>query len=379
MIYFDNAATTFPKPPQVISAIKRAVTEYGGNPGRAGHALSIKTAEKVFEAREKCAEFFGSEVENTIFTLNCTHALNTAIKGIAVPNAHYIISDLEHNAVVRPVHALSKSGGVTYSVAKTFCDDEKTVKSFESLINSRTKAIVCSCASNVTGQILPYKQIGRLCQRQGVCFILDAAQGAGVVPVKITDGINFICCSGHKGLYGPMGTGLLITDGKYKLKSFIEGGTGSNSRTPEQPYELPDRFESGTINTSGVIGLGKGIEFIEKLSLPRIHSHERELCEMFLNGIKGFNKIKLYFGSEGRLFASRLPLVPFNVAGMDSSQTAGLLSDAGFCLRGGLHCSPSAHKKMGTLDIGAVRFAPSAWNMKKEVSALIKQIGKIVE
>jgi selenocysteine lyase/cysteine desulfurase len=204
MYYFDNAATTFPKPPPVLTSMRRAMSEYGGNPGRAGHGLSIKTAQAVFEAREKCAEFFGAEIEHTIFTLNCTHALNMAIKGIAVPNCHYIMSDLEHNACARPVHAVSKANGITYSVAKTFDDDEQTVKSFESLINVGTRAVVCTAASNVTGKILPFKRIGNMCRRKGICFILDAAQGGGVVDIRLSDGVNFICCSGHKGLYGPI-------------------------------------------------------------------------------------------------------------------------------------------------------------------------------
>jgi len=269
MIYFDNAATTFPKPVQVINSMKRAVTEYGGNPGRAGHALSLKTAEAVFEARGKCADFFEAEIEHTIFTLNCTHALNMAIKGIVpvlakqsvsggLPSAdgvHFVISDLEHNAVARPVHSLSKTGSITYSIAKSFDDDSQTIKSFESQINAKTKAVVCTAASNVTGKIMPYSKIAELCQKRGICFILDAAQCGGVIPIKIGNGINFICCSGHKGLYGPMGTGLLITDGKYRLKTFIEGGTGSNSSTLEQPNDLPDRFESGTINTPGGVAV----------------------------------------------------------------------------------------------------------------------------
>lgn len=194
-------------------------------------------------------------MENTIFTLNCTHALNTAIKGLMSPGAHYIISDIEHNASARPVHALSNTGGITYSVARTFEHDDETLKSFESLINTRTKAVICAAASNVTGKILPYREIAELCGKRGICFILDAAQGGGVIPIKISDGINFICCSGHKGLYGTMGTGLIITDDKYKLGTLIEGGTGSNSHDLNQPDELPERFESGTINTPGGVCL----------------------------------------------------------------------------------------------------------------------------
>ena len=383
MTYFDNAATTFPKPPQVLAAMKHALDEYGGNPGRAGHSLSLKTAEAVFGAREKCAEFFGAQVEHTIFTLNCTHALNIAVKGIAVPGCHYIISDLEHNAAARPVHALYRAGSASYSVAKTFDDDDRTLKSFESLINGKTKAVVCTAASNVTGKILPFKRIAALCRERGLCFILDAAQGGGVIPLQIGDGINFICCSGHKGLYGPMGTGLLITDGKYKLRAFAEGGTGSNSRSLDQPEELPDRFESGTINTPGVIALGAGIDFIRKIGIQRIYSHERELCELFMEEVQkppsansggDASKVKLYFDKFDKFDDTRLPLVPFNVEGMESFKTANLLSEAGFCLRGGLHCSPLAHKKLGTLETGAARFAPSAFSNKREVMALVRAI-----
>jgi selenocysteine lyase/cysteine desulfurase len=259
MIYFDNAATTFPKPPQVYSAMRNAMTKFGGNPGRAGHTLAMSSAEAVFSARMKCADFFGADVEHTMFTLNCTHALNIAIKGIATPGAHYIISDVEHNAVARPVHALSQKnqGGqrITYSIAKTYENNAQTLKSFEMLMNTKTKAVICTAASNVTGRILPYQQIAALCEARGVCFILDAAQGGGVLPIKIGNGINFICCSGHKSLYGPMGTGLIISDGKYMLNTLIEGGTGGNSIGFEQPDTPPDRFESGTGNTPGGVAV----------------------------------------------------------------------------------------------------------------------------
>lgn len=371
MVYFDNAATTFPKPPQVISSLKKAVAEYGGNPGRAGHFFSMKSSEAVYNAREKCAEFFGAEVENTIFTLNCTHALNIAIKGTASPGAHYIISDIEHNASARPVHALSKANGITYSIAKTFDNDDETIKSFENLFNIRTKAVICTSASNVTGKILPYNKLALLCKNRGVCFILDGAQGGGVIPLKIGNGVNFICCSGHKGLYGTMGTGLLVTDGKYSLKSLIEGGTGSNSNTLEQPDILPDRFESGTVNTPGVIALGAGIDFINKTGITHIYDHERELCEQFIEQVKDIKKVRLYYD---KFDDKRIPVVPFNIEGFESVRTANMLSQAGICLRGGLHCSYLAHKKLNTLDTGVVRFSPSVFNSKREVAMLAKQI-----
>ncbi len=177
MVYFDNAATTYPKPHSVISAMTGALIEYGANPGRAGHKLSMKTAEAVFDAREKCADFFGAQTENTVFTLNCTHALNTAIKGILKNGDHILCSDIEHNAVLRPIYACSKEKGVTYSFAPTFDDDDMTAEAFEKLITRRTKAVVCTIAGNVTGKILPVRKIAEICRRRNICFIVDAAQG----------------------------------------------------------------------------------------------------------------------------------------------------------------------------------------------------------
>jgi len=376
MVYFDNAATTYPKPAPVAAKLSEALSKYGGNPGRSGHKLSIETSEAVFGAREKCAKFFRTETENTVFTLNCTHSLNLAIKGVAAAGAHYVISDLEHNAVARPVHSLSKDRGITYSVARTSVNDDETLRSFESMINAKTKAVVCTAASNVTGKILPYKRIAALCKKRGVCFILDASQGAGVLPITLDDGMNFICCSGHKGLYGPMGTGLMLTDGKYRLKTLIEGGTGSNSDDLNQPEELPERFESGTVNTAGVIALGAAVDFVAGKGVDRIHAHERALCEMFFAEIKKNAKVKTYYDNFDN---TRIPLIPFNIEGVDSVKASKHLSEAGFYLRGGLHCSSFAHKKMNTLEGGAVRFAPSVFNNKNEVAALVKEIDRLAK
>ncbi|MCL2018474.1 MAG: aminotransferase class V-fold PLP-dependent enzyme [Oscillospiraceae bacterium] len=376
MVYLDNAATTYPKPIPVIASMSRAMVDYGGNPGRAGHKLSMETAQAVFNSRLKCAEFFGAEPENVVFTLNCTHALNLAIKGIITPSAHLIISDIEHNAVLRPVHATSKENGVSYSIARTTNDDDETVRNFEKLINSRTKAIICTAASNVTGKILPLKKLAIICRERKICLIADAAQGAGVLKLRLSDGINIICTAGHKGLYGPMGTGLMLTDGKFRLKTIIEGGTGSFSKEIEQPEVLPDRFESGTINTSGAIALGAGIDFIKEKTTERIYKHEHSLCELFYNEIKQNNKIHLYTDTYE---ANRVPLVPFNVGNLESSEAAALFSNQGFYLRGGFHCAFSAHKKMGTQSIGAIRFAPSVFTTRNEVLLFIKAVHKIGE
>ena len=373
MIYFDNAATTYPKPPAVIAAMSRALVRYGANPGRAGHAMSLETAEAVYDAREKCAEMFGAKVENTVFMPNCTFALNTAIKGILTENSHAVASDIEHNAVLRPLYALSKNSGVSYSFAATG-EDEETAANFESLINRRTKAVICTLAGNVTGRIMPVRRIAEICRRRGICFIVDAAQGAGVLPIKLSDGVNIICAAGHKGLYGPMGTGLLITDGKYRLKTLVAGGTGSMSKEPEQPEMLPDRFESGTINTAGAISLGAGVDFVRSRGIDNIREHENELCRRFFAGLRKNPAITLYSDTFDERYA---PVIPFNIADLPSEKASELLSDAGFALRGGLHCAYPAHRKLGTGDRGAVRFSPSAFSTAAEVNALVRTIGRI--
>ncbi len=374
MIYFDNAATTYPKPHTVISAMTGALIEYGANPGRAGHRLSMKTAEAVYSAREKCADFFGSEPENTVFTLNCTHALNTAIKGILKNGDHIVCSDIEHNAVLRPIYACSKEKGVTYSFAPTFDNDEMTVQSFEKHLTHRTKAVVCTLAGNVTGKILPVKKIGELCRQRNICFIVDAAQGAGVLPLKLSDGINIICAAGHKGLYGPMGTGLMITDGKYRLSTIVEGGTGSASKELAQPEFLPDRFESGTINTAGAISLGAGIDFVRNKGLDVIYNHEMTLCRRFYSELAKNPDVSLYTGYPDEKYA---PVIPFNIKGLSSEETSERLSRAGFCLRGGFHCAYPVHRKIGTGETGAVRFSPSVFSTMGETAALIRAISRI--
>lgn len=373
MVYLDNAATTYPKPPSVIGKSSYALVNYGANPGRAGHRLSMETAEAVYASRKLCGDFFGAKTENVCFTLNCTQALNTAIKGIAEDNCHFVTSDLEHNAVLRPLTALSQSGGASFSIAAVSDNDDETVTNFSRMINSKTKAVVCTCASNVTGRILPYKRIAALCRNRGICFILDAAQGAGVLPISINDGINVICAAGHKGLYGPMGTGLMITDGKYRLKTLIEGGTGSASTDPIQPEFLPDRFESGTINTSGAIALGEGIKFVSEKRMRAIYEHEMQLCSLAYSGLKKIRGVILY----GSFTRKNAPLFSFNIRGLSSEEVTAALSDSGYYLRGGIHCAYLAHKKLGTLETGTVRFAPSVFTTRNEVRGFVKAVEKI--
>lgn len=374
MINFDNSATSFPKPAVVKKAVFEAMTRCGGNPGRSGHKLSIETAEAVYSARAAAADFFGAESDNVVFALNCTHALNMAIKGTAEKGCHIIISSLEHNSVLRPVHALSQKGLCTYSVAEVSFDDSVTIENFRRLINPKTKIIACTLGSNVTGQILPYDRIAELCRKNGICFIADGAQVCGVIPIRLSDGINILCTAGHKSLYGPSGTGLLITDGKYSINPIMEGGTGSASLEREQPDFLPDSLESGTINTAGAIGLGAGIRFVKKIGTDKIYSHENALCRIFLHETEDSDKILIY---RDERIKNYLSIISFNVVGLTANETAARLSDMGFALRGGLHCSGLAHTALGTVPDGTVRFSPSVFNTEREVYALVSAVKKI--
>lgn len=345
MIYLDNAATTYPKPVSVLHSAEKALYDYGANPGRSGHRLSLETSRQVFYAREKCAEFFGGETENTVFTLNCTHAINFALKGVcnAKGHCHVITSDLEHNSVIRPLHALYKQKRINYSIADSGGSDDELMSSVEKQIRRDTAVVIMTAGCNVNGRVTPLARIAELCRKHNICLIADCAQAAGVIPLNLTDGINIICAPGHKGLYGPMGTGVLVTDGKYPLSTLIEGGTGSASGEIDQPDFLPDSFESGTINTPGAIALGRGVEFVNSKGIDRIYAHEMSLCDLFIKRVENIEKIRVYRPEK----VKSLPVVSFTAGDENSSVTADMLSKNGFYLRGGLHCNFLAHKKAG--------------------------------
>ena len=372
-IYFDNAATSYPKPPSVKSAVLQAMECYGGNPGRSGHKISLKTAEMVFSVRERVAKTFGAQVENVVFTQNCTHALNLAIKGVSEYGDRIVISSLEHNSVLRPAYALSKQG-TRVDIALSDGSDEEILEEFLSLINSSTRCVVCTAASNVTGRIMPISRLAEICKKRGVCFIVDAAQIAGILPVKVGNGINFICCAGHKGLYGTTGTGLLISDGSYSLNPIIQGGTGATSGEPWQTPFMPELLESGTLNTIGIASLGAGLSYIEQIGIDEIFEHETTLCESFISQISEVKNIEIYRKGE-----SFVPLVSFNIKNLPSQEVANALSRQGFMLRGGLHCAVLAHKTIGTMPEGTVRFSPSVFSSSKHVEMLANTVKKFAK
>lgn len=380
MIYFDNGATTFPKPASVIEAVRQAMEIYGANPGRSGHKLSLDAAVKVFECREAVAQMFGAEnVEDVVFTSNCTHAINFALKGLLKNGDHVIISDLEHNSVLRPIHELAVRGIITYSIATVDeTDDKKTVESFRWRIRPNTKLIACTHASNAFGVSLPIEKIGKLADAHDILFLVDAAQTAGIVPIDMRKNrIDFLCAPGHKSLYGPPGTGFLITPLGNALDTVFEGGTGSMSADYGQPTIMPDRLESGTVNTSGIIGLNAGISYVREKGIDTIYRQSMQVAGDIHEGLKKISNITLY--TEAFIFGRHLPVVSFNIKDMPSENAASAFSDLGFALRGGLHCAPLAHKKMGTIEMGAVRASIGSFNTREEARQFLAAAKQLAE
>jgi cysteine desulfurase family protein len=373
-VNFDNAATTFPKPESVITAARRAAERLGGNAGRGGHELAMRSSAAVYSAREYIAAFFGAQPENTVFTLNCTHALNMAIQGVMRDGGHLIISNLEHNSASRPAFTLAREKKISLSVAEVFPDAERTVESFRRLIRPDTKAIECTLASNVTGQLLPRREIAELCREKGICFIADGAQACGIVDISIGEGIDILCTAGHKGLYGLSGTGLLISSGKHPIYPIIQGGTGTASRSLEQPTLLPEALESGTLNIPGIMSLKAGCEFVKRIGTGTIFRHEDSLCSRFIDEIRNIPGIKIY-RSEGVVYA---PIVSFTVEDIPPEELAAELSSAGYCLRAGFQCAALAHSSLGTKN-GTVRFSPSVFSRPQDAVSLAGAIKQIVK
>lgn len=377
MIYFDNGATTFPKPKRVVNAVNYAMNNCA-NPGRSGHSLSLKSSEIIYNCRKNIAKLFDTDkIENVIFTNNCTTALNTVIKGTLKDGDHVIISSLEHNAVLRPVAALEDKG-VTYSVAQVVeGDNDKTIGNFRALINSKTKMIICTHASNVFGVKLPIERIGAMCRIYGLQFCVDAAQTAGVVPISLKNSdIDYLCTAGHKGLYGPMGTGVLIINSDNTPESLTQGGTGSFSADIAQPEILPDKYESGTPNVSGIAGLDEGVKFVMNRGVSGIEAYESGLINRLYDKLSNMDNVFLY--TEQPELGAYAPVVSFNIKGKDCEETADVLNRKfNIAVRAGLHCAPLAHNSYGTLDSGTVRAVVSLFNNRSQVDYFVNAVNKI--
>jgi len=378
ILYFDNAATTWPKPPEILQAMIRYQETVGGSPGRSAHRLSIEAARIVYDTREAAADLFGIDDPFRIaFTKNATEGLNIAVQGLLKPGDHCITTGMEHNSVMRPLRAM-EARGVTLSVVPCQTDGTLNPDDVEASIQPKTRLIVVIHASNITGTLMPVQQVGEIARRHGIPILVDAAQTAGALPLNVeTMNIDLLAFTGHKSLFGPQGTGgLYIRKGlDKKIAPLMMGGTGSRSEFEEQPDFMPDKYESGTQNAVGLAGLGAGIAFIRKQGVETIRQKEMALTQAFLEGAGALKGVRLY-GPEAS--EKRTAVVSFNIDGMVPSETAMRLDeDYGIMCRPGLHCAPLAHRTVGTFPQGTVRFSFGYYNTMDQVLQAVKAIEEI--
>lgn len=378
MIYFDNAATSYPKPNVVYDEVNSLLINSCGNPSRSGHKLALSSGRIVFEAREEIAKFFNIKDSNrVIFTLNATDSSNMALKGYLKKGDHVITTTMEHNAILRPLKKLELKG-----IETTYISSNKSgiieVKDIEKSIKENTKLIITTHASNVTGVVMPIKEIGSLAKKASVKFMVDAAQTAGFMSIDVEKfNIDFLVFTGHKGLYGIQGVGGLYLSSNVDIDTFREGGTGSNSESLVQPLIYPDKLESGTLNTPGIAGLLAGIKFINHLGIKNIKKHEIELAKYFVYELRKIDNIKVYGWSNKTM---QTAVVSINIASFGSSDISYILDrDYNIATRSGLHCAPLAHKSIGTLQQGTVRFSLSYFNTLEEINKALSALKKIVD
>ena len=369
MVYLDNAATSFPKPQCVIDALYECVSEYCGNPGRSSHTLSRRAGEAIFDARENICDLFRINTpERIVFTYNATYALNLALKVLISSPCHVITSDIEHNAVIRPLEKLTRTVGIKYS---QFDSDGDVRSSIESLITKSTRGIVSTLRSNVTGKEIPIHTLSKIAKENGLFLILDASQAAGHIDIDLS-GLYFdaFCAPGHKGLFGIQGSGFVIFGNDKAHDSFIEGGSGSDSLNRNMPIYLPERYEAGTLSTPAIVTLSSGIKYLREREIDALRSRVEYLSLKLRDRLTDIKDVRLYSANNG--------IITFNVSGAPSERIAQRLDEYGICTRAGLHCAPSAHKKLGTLKQGAVRVSLSSFTTEKDIEVLYKALKDII-
>lgn len=372
-IYMDNAATSYPKPESVYNAMDYFNRHLGGSPGRGSHQRTLQAGTVLLDTREALAALFNIKDSSRIaFTLNVTEALNLALKGLLNPGDHVLTTSMEHNAVARPLHALSYRG-VTWTAVPCGKDGSLNPDDMRRAIRPQTRMICMLHASNVTGAIMPVDEVGKIARENDLMFILDTAQSAGVLPIDVeSQGIDVIAFTGHKGLFGAQGTGGVYIRPGIKVRPLKEGGTGSLSEHLEQPEVMPDSLESGTPNTPGLAGLLAGVRFIEKTGLDSISSHEKALTGMLIEGLKGIKGVKQYGPVDVK---RQTAVVSFNIGDMDCGEISYLLdNNFGIVTRAGLHCAPLAHRTMGTLEVGSCRLSPGLFNTQEDIEQVVKAI-----
>ena len=377
MIYLDNAATTRPKPPGVAEAVVRAMEDYG-NCGRGAHEEALSAARTVYGVRMRAATLFGCpRADHVAFTQNSTQALNIAISGLLGPGDHVISTDLEHNSVLRPLYRLAEQGAAVDFVPADR-RGQLDYGAFERLLRPETRAVVCTHASNLTGDLVDIDYVGKFCRKHGLLFILDASQTAGIFPIDmVRQHISVVCFTGHKGLMGPQGTGGLCVGEGVEIRPFAVGGTGVQSFSRTQPAEYPTRLEAGTLNSHGLAGLGAALDFLNATGPETIRAHEDALARRFYTRVRELPGVRVYgdFTSP-----RRAAIVALNIAGEDSSEIADELAERfSIATRPGAHCAPRLHRCLGTEDQGAVRFSWSWFNTEAETDAAAEAVAVLAE
>ncbi|HHW56272.1 MAG TPA: aminotransferase class V-fold PLP-dependent enzyme [Clostridia bacterium] len=375
MIYFDNAATSWPKPEAVYKEVGKVLRNCG-NPGRGGHKLSLESGRVIFEARQEiCSMFNIKNFLRVVFTSNTTEALNIALKGILKEGDHVITSSMEHNSMIRPLMAL-KDKGVEVTLVQGDIEGKIDPEDIKKSIKKNTKMIAITHASNVTGTIMPVEEIGNIAREMNLIFLVDAAQTAGVLPIDVEKyNIDLLAFAGHKGLYGPQGTGGLYVREGLEVFPLKEGGTGSKSESIYQPDLMPDKLESGTPNTPGIAGLKEGVRFIKSVGIDAVYRHEKKLTQMLIDGLKEIKGIKIYGPHK---IEDRVGVVSITLEDRDVGEISYIL-DRNFDIatRAGLHCAAVAHSTIGTIKSGTLRFGIGYFNTEDEVQKVIKAMEMI--
>lgn len=374
MIYFDNGASTHPKPPTVVKAIGTWMQKNGANAGRSGHRLSMEAAELIYDTRAEYAKLFGiGKPENVILVPNATYALNTVILGLFERGDHVITTDLEHNSVLRPLWHLQNKGINVRVVSVDFEDDSKTVEKILGAVQKNTKAIICTQCSNICGKLMPIEELGKR-KPQNVLLIVDGSQGAGTIPTDLSNQkIDYYCAPSHKGLMGPQGGGILIVNNR-SPRPLIFGGTGTESLHLDQPQTLPEHLESGTLPAPICAGMLAAAKYIQQIGIEKIFEHKKVLTKYAYKSMKQISKIELYME---KFQDTCLGVIPFNVVGYHSADVGEFLDQQGICVRSGLHCAPLYHMKMGTENRGMVRVSFGYFNSIREIDMMARSLKKM--
>jgi len=377
MIYLDNAATSWPKPESVYQTMDEFLREKGGNPGRGSHSMAVAARETVEETRMLVARLINApEMERVIFTFNCTDALNLGLKGLLRPGDHVITSCIGHNSLVRPLRKLEQKGVKVTRLPPSPEAGVVSAQDIEEAITRDTKLVVITHASNVTGVIQPIEEYGATARKHNLIFMVDAAQTAGKYPIDVQAGnIDLLAFSGHKGLLGPPGTGVLYVGNRVNLDSLREGGTGSHSELEEQPLDLPYRYESGTVNSVGISGLGAGLKFIFSEGREKIQTNHQFLVDRLLEGLSNIPGLTLYAANDR---SKQAPIISFNLREYEPGEVGAILDQAfDIKVRIGLHCAPAAHKTLGTYPLGTIRLSPGYFNTVEEIDVTLQALDRI--